>query len=201
MRKFLFLAALFLAALFLVALLVTASPAPAQNPPKGFSGSFVSLNGDTVTLQDKDGKTFTVEMTPGWTVSANRAGSPADIKPGDFVATTNVPLDETTGKSTELRILEPGYRPEQGTHAVSPTNPNRMTHGTVKSIAKVTDGVELEIAYPAGSRIILVAAAVPVTISDPLDKTILKPGQIVGGVTRPGPDGIQRASRLQLQNK
>ena len=187
--------------LLLVALLFAASIAPAQNPPKAFSGSFVSLKGDTVTLQNKDGKTFTVEMTPGWTVSINRAGTSADIKPGDFVATTNVPLDETTGKSTELRILEPGYRPEQGTHAVSPTNPDMMTHGTVKSVAKAADGVELEITYPSGSRKIVVAAGVPVTISDPRDKSILKPGQLVGSVTRPGPDGVPRASRIQLQNK
>ena len=187
--------------LLVLALLVSASFAPAQNPPKGFSGSFVSINGDTVTLQDKDGKTFTVEMTPGWTVSANRAGTPADIKPGDFVATTNVLTSENSGSATELRILEPGYSPEQGTHTLSPTDSRMMTHGTVKSATKSADGVELEITYPNGSRKLVVAATVPVTISDPLDKTILKPGQMVAGVTRPGPDGVQRASRLQLQNK
>ena len=187
--------------LLVLALLVSASFAPAQNPPKGFSGSFVSLSGDTVTLQDKDGKTFTIEMTPGWTVSANRSGTAADIKPGDFVATTNVSTKENSGSATELRILEPGYRPEQGTHAVSPGNPNMMTHGTVKSVAETAEGVELEVAWPDGSRKIAVAATVPVTISDPLDKTILKLGQMVGGVTRPGTDGVERASRLQLQNK
>ena len=186
--------------LLVLALLVIASIAPAQNPPKGFSGRFVSLNGDTVTLQDKDGKTFSVEMTPGWTVSANRTGTAADIKPGDFVATTNVPVDESTSKSTELRILEPGYRPEQGTHAVSPTDSRMMTHGTVKSATKSADGVELEVIWPDGSRKIVVAATVPVTISDPLDKTVLKPGRMISGVTRPGPDGVQRASRIQLQN-
>lgn len=171
--------------------------AQAVTPPRGFSGTIVSVNGDTVTLQDKDGKNFIIEMTPGWTVSVNRKSTAADIKPGDFVATQNVPVDDNTGKSTEVRVLEPGYEPEHGTHAVSATNSNMMTHGSVKSITKAADGVELEVAYPSGSRHIIVADGVPVTVSDPQDRSVLKPGVTVSGVTRTGPDGVARASRLQ----
>jgi hypothetical protein len=188
-----------LAALLAIPVFTLAQDAPA--PPKGFSGTFVSLSGNTVTLQDKDGKTFTVEMTPGWTLSANRAGKPSDIRPGDFIATQNVPVSARAGRSTEVRILEPGYRPEEGTHAVSATNQNMMTHGAVKSVTATDAGFELEVTYPDGSRLILVPDNVPVTVSDPLDKSVLKPGQSVGGVTRTGSDGVPRASRLQLQSK
>jgi hypothetical protein len=117
------------------------------------------------------------------------------------VATTNIPQDDKSGKSTELRVLEPGYRPEEGTHAVSPSNPNMMTHGTVKSIVKTAEGVELEVTYPSGSRHIVVPSGVPVTVSDPLNRSVLKPGVAVSGVTRTGPDGVPRASRLQLPGK
>ena len=175
--------------------------AQAVTPPHAFSGTIVSVAGNTVTLQDTDGKNFTVEMTPGWTVSVNRKGTAADIKPGEFVATQNVPVDDNTGKSIEVRVLEPGYEPEHGTHAVSATNPNMMTHGSVKSVSKTADGVELEITYPSGSRRIFVGADVPITVSDPLDKSALKPGTQVSGVTRPGPDGVARASRLQPAGK
>ena len=170
-------------------------------PPKGFSGAILSVNGDAVTLQNKDGQKFTVQMTPGWTVSANRKGTPNDIKPGDFVATTNVPVTANSGRSTEVRILEPGYRPEEGTHAVSATDANMMTHGTVKSADKNDAGVELQITYSGGSRLILVPQDAPVTISDALDKSVLQPGVAVSGVTRPGPDGTPLASRLQLQSQ
>jgi hypothetical protein len=175
--------------------------AQAPMPPHPFSGTLVKVEGDNVTLQDKDGKTIVLAMTPGWTVSANRTADTSTIKAGDFVATTNVPVDPNSGKSTELRILEPGYRPEEGTHAVSPSNPNMMTHGTVKSASRTADGVELEITYPGGSRHVVVPAAVPVTVSDPLEKSVLKPGVAVGGVTRTGKDGVERASRLQLSTK
>jgi hypothetical protein len=173
----------------------------AVTPPHPFNGTIVSVDGDNVSLQDKDGKPFTVQMTPGWTVSVVRKVDADAIKPGSFVATANVPVSATTGRSTELRILEPGYRPEEGTHAVSPTDSNMMTHGTVKSVSKTEAGVEIEVTYPDGKRNLLVPPNVPVTISDPLDKSVLKPGVAVGSVTRTGPDGVPRASRLQLSNK
>jgi hypothetical protein len=189
-------------ALLSILLAMPAFPfAQAILPPHSFRGTVVSVDGDVVTLQDKDGKAFTVQMTPGWTVSVNRKVEATTIKPGDFVATTNVPIDTDSGKSTELRILEPGYRPEQGTHAVSATDSHMMTHGTVKSVIETDAGVRLEVTYPAGSRRIVVPAGVPITLSDPLDRSVLKPGLTVVGVTRPSPDGVSRASRLQLTNK
>jgi hypothetical protein len=181
--------------------LSTLAFAQAAAPPHGFAGAVVSVDGNTVTLQDKDGKNFTVEMTPGWTVSVNRKADASAIKPGDFVATQNVPVDDNTGKSTEVRVLEPGYEPEHGTHAVSATNSNMMTHGAVKAVTKTDAGVELEVTYPGGSRRIVVQDGVPVTVSDPLDRSALKPGVAVSGVTRPGADGIPRASRLQPAGK
>jgi hypothetical protein len=181
--------------------LPAANFAQAPMPPQPFSGTLVSVDGDSVTLQDKDGKKSVLQMTPAWTVSVNRVVDSDAIKPGDFVATTNISLDDKTGKSTELRILEPGYRPEQGTHAVSPSNPNMMTHGTVKSATRTAEGLQLEVIYPNGSRHIVVPPGVPITLSDPLARSVLKPGVAVSGVTRPGPDGVSRASRLQLSNK
>lgn len=181
--------------------LPAADLAQAPMPPQSFSGTLVSVDGDTVTLQDKDGRKSVLQMTPGWIVSVNRAADADAIKPGDFVATTNIPLDDKTGRSTELRILEPGYRPEQGTHAVSPSNPNMMTHGTVTSATRTAEGVQLEVTYADGSRHIVVSPGTPITLSAPLARSVLKPGVAVSGVTRPGPDGVPRASGLQLSNK
>jgi hypothetical protein len=157
--------------------------------------------GDSATLQDKDGKNFAVQMTPGWTVSVNKPVDAGAIKPGSFIATTNTVVSPSTGRSTEVRILEPGYRPEEGTHAVSQTNPNMMTHGTVKTASATDAGVELEVTYPGGSRFLLVPPNVPVTLSEMLDKSVLKPGVAINGVTRTGADGVERASRLQLVSK
>ena len=165
--------------------------------PKAFSGTLISVVDDTVTLADKDGKTFVVLMTPGWTVSMNRPAEVSVIKPGDFIATNNVPIDTSTGRATEVRVLEPGYRPEMGTHPVSPTNSNMMTHGTVSAVTKSDSEVELIVDSPGGSRRIIVPAGVQVTVSDLLPRSKLKPGTLVTGVTRTDANGVARSSRIQ----
>ena len=184
-----------------VAMMPVMGLAQAPTPPRGFSGTVVAIAGDVVTLKDQVGKSFAVRMTPGWTVSVNRNVNADAIKAGSFVASQNVPLDAGTGKSTEVRILEPGYRPEEGSHAVSATNANMMTHGTVQSVNRTADGVQLEITYPGGSRRLLVADGIPVTYSEPLDHAVLQSGVAVEGVTRVGVDGVERASRLQLSGR
>lgn len=174
-----------------------ATVAQGPPPPTGFAGTLVSFDDASATLNDKDGKPVVVQMTPGWTVSIARVGEAAAIKPGNFVATANTVLDEHSGKSTELRVLEPGYKPEEGTHGMGGAA-NRMTHGTVESAAKTSAGVELTVTYPSGSRRIVIPPEVTVTYFDLQDRTSLKPGASVSGVTRKGPDGVSRAGRLVL---
>lgn len=187
--------------LMLIAALMTIPAATwAQTPPPSptpFSGTLVSVNGDNVTLKNKDGKEVVVQMTPGWTVSIPRVAEAGAIKPGSFVATANASVDANSGKSTELRVLEPGYRPEEGTHGME-GSANQMTHGTVANATKTSAGVELNVTYPGGSRRIIVPSEVTVTFFDPQDRNSLKPGVGVSGVTRKGPDGIFRAGRLVL---
>ena len=173
------------------------SPSYVRLIPKPFSGTIVSVVSDKVTLADKDGKNFIVLMTPGWTVSVNREVDVSVIKPGDFIATTNVPVNVSTGRATEVRILEPGYRPELGTHPFSPTDPKMMTHATVTNIRKNGSDVMVEVTAPDGSRQIIIPQGVHVTISDDLPRTALKPGTPVSGVTRLDSQGVARSSRLQ----
>ncbi len=174
-----------------------ATVAQGPPPPTGFSGTLVSYNDDTATLNDKDGKAVVIHMTPGWTVSIARVGDAAAIKPGSFVATANTVVDENSGKSTELRVLEPGYKPEEGTHGMGGST-NMMTHGTVASATRTPAGVELNVTYPNGSRRIIIPSDVTVTYFDLQDRKLLKPGMSVSGVTRKGADGVSQAGRLVL---
>ena len=109
-----------------------------QAPPAGFNGSVVGYTDNSVTLKDKDGKDVTVAMTPGWFVSSPKKITADAVKTGDFVATANTNIDANTGKSTELRIMEPNYRPEEGTHLMGGRENVSMTHGTVKKLSEYT---------------------------------------------------------------
>jgi len=168
-----------------------------QAPPTGFSGELMSYTADSVTLKDKDGKTTVVPMTKGWFVSTARTQNVNDIKPGAFVATANTVVNDTTGRSTELRIMEPGYRPEEGTHLMQANL--AMTHGTVTNVTKTAEGAELDVAYPGGSRHLIVPATIKITGYDLRDIKQLQPGTKVGAVARKGDDGVLRAGRLNTQ--
>jgi hypothetical protein len=169
-----------------------------QEPPVGYSGSLIEFSADRVTLRDKDGKVVEVAMTPSWTISSVRSLDAGAIKPGSFVATANTVVDDHSGRSTELRIFEPGYRPEEGTHLMAQQSNTAMTHGTVASVTRGTEGVELEVTYPGGSRHIIVPPDVKITGYDLQDRKVLKPGVRVSAVARKGPDGVLRAGRLVL---
>jgi hypothetical protein len=179
-----------------------AAPAPAlrvQAPPTGFSGTLVTYTEDSVTLTGKDGKHVVVAMTPGWTVSKPRSLPAAVLKPGDFVASANQVVDEHTGQSTELRIMEPGYRPEYGTHLMAQTG-SAMTHGTVDSAMQTSAGVELDVSYPGGARHLIVPHDMKITDYELLGRDVLKPGTEVSAVARKGEDGVLRAGRLTLND-
>jgi hypothetical protein len=168
-----------------------------QAPPVGFSGALVSYSDDSVTLTDKEGREVVVAMTTGWTVSKPRRLPSTAIKPGDFVATANKVMDEHTGQSTELRIMEPGYRPEYGTHLMAQTG-NAMTHGTVGSVKQTSTGVELDVSYPGGARRLILPGEMTITDYELLKRDALKPGTQVSAVVRKGSDGVPRAGRVTL---
>jgi hypothetical protein len=173
-------------------------------PPKGVAGEIVHVAEDRVDLRGKDGVLVTVPMTKGWTLSyAQKAGVEA-IKVGQFIGSANQAIGEDRGKANELRVIEAGYQPEYGTHVLSGPNATaqtRMTHGFVFAIAQGEGGLLLQIAYPAGCRMLEVPAALPVTVSVAVDRAMAQPGVAVSAVMRPDQDGVLRASRLTLPAK
>lgn len=168
-----------------------------QAPPKGVSGIIVAVAEDHVIVKQKDGKAIEVVMTPRWTISTLRTAPFSELAIGDFIGSASYDLGPEFGRANELRIFEPGYRPEYGTHAIA-TPSTSMTHGFVFGIKKRHDGHVIEVAYPEGRRLILVPDALPITVSDPLPRSAATPGQDVSLVMRPGVDGIYRASRLVI---
>lgn len=187
--------------LMLTAALTLAAPATAMaQAPIGHTGAIVSTTADSVTLKDKDGKVMTVAMIPGWRMVAPRTVPTEALKVGDFIGSANEVVNPTTGRSTELRVYEPGNTPEWGTHDLG-AGPAQMTHGTVAKITPTTEGRDLDISYPNGGRRLILPKSVAVVGSFVLGLDEAKPGVVVRAVTRRSPDGVWRATRLLLPNE
>ncbi len=196
MRKF---------ALLSLALLAAASTASAQAPatnpaapenPVGHSGAVISFTDESVTLNEK-GKPVVVAMTRGWSVATTRTVSAGTIKPGDFIASIYRDIDANTGRSTEARLFEAGYRPEIGAHPM-PQMGMSIIHGTVASSTQTSAGQVVDVVYPGGARVLIIPPEARITISDLQERSFAKPGMIAGAVTRRGADNVFRAGRITV---
>jgi hypothetical protein len=182
--------------------LALAQPAAPAGPPAftRYAGTVTAVAKDHLTVKDKDGKTSDVPLSPTWTAVATRPVDIESIKPGSFVATANTNIDATTGKSIELRIFEPGNKGGEGSFAMQQPN-TTMTNATVQTVTKGAQGRELVVAYPGGTRHIIVPPEVQVIGNFPIDRDTIKPGDEISAFGVKGDDGVARVARVQVAKK
>ena len=193
----------------ILALALAATPAAAfaqaapGGPPPGFTryaGTVTAVAADHLTIRDKDGRIADVPLARTWTAVATRPVDIEQIKPGSFVATANTNIDANTGKSIELRIFEPGNKGGEGSNPMAQPN-TTMTNATVQTVTKGAQGRELVVAYPGGSRHIIVPPDVQVIGAFPIDRDSIKPGEEISAFAVKGEDGVARAARVQVARK
>ena len=188
-----------LAAAPVLALAQSATPA---GPPAftRYAGTVTAVAADHLTVKDKDGKTSDVPLSRTWTAVAARPVDIEAIKPGSFVATANTDIDATTGKSIELRVFEPGNKGGEGSFPMAQPH-TTMTNATVQTVTKGAQGRELVVAYPGGTRHIIVPPDVQVIGNFPIDRDSIKPGDEISAFGVKGDDGVARATRVQVARK
>ena len=93
---------------------VLALPAIAQNPPASpptrIRGTVEKLDGNALTVKSREGEEVTVTLAPNVTIRYLVKKSLADIKDGDFVASTSVKGTDGKNHSVELRIFPEAMR-------------------------------------------------------------------------------------------
>jgi len=192
------------AALIAAALLALPAAALAQAPaPSGFvrlQGVVTAASDDSITVKGADGKETVMPLVKTWTVVGTKPVDPDTIKPGSFVATANTNIDAGTGKSTELRVFEPGNKGGEGSRPMAQPN-TTMTNATVTKVTKTAQGREIDVTYPGGVRHIIVPSDMPVIGNFPLDRSAVKPGVTVLAIGAKGADGVARGTRIQISEK
>ena len=97
----------FLAAVFVTAFTLSAA---AQNAPTRIRGTVEKLDGQTLIVKSRDGPSLSIALAPDFAVRAVVAKTIADIKPGDFVASTSVKSPEGKLRAIEVHILPESLR-------------------------------------------------------------------------------------------
>jgi hypothetical protein len=149
----LFMRSKFLLALPLLAaslLAMPALPASAQsggNTPVNVRGTIDKLSGDVLTVNSREGQKVPIKINSDVQISSVLKRSLADIKPGDYIASTS--MRGTDGKlhALEIHIFPPGRKPGEGQRPYDLAPNSLMTNASVAEVANVTQGKVFTVTY------------------------------------------------------
>jgi hypothetical protein len=182
--------------LFVVPALAQTPPA---NPPVRIRGTVEKLDGDNLTVKARDGSDVKVALTPTTRMQNLVKKTLADVKPGDFLASTG--MKGTDGKihAIEVRIF-PEAQPDGGRQfAWDLGSDSVMTNATVGTVAEAPQGKVVHVKFKDGESEYSIGPEVPILAPVPADKAVLKPGAAVFLAGPKGPDGTVTATFMYVE--
>ena len=192
---------------FLVAALLAATAVPAlaqAAPPPGtptpIRGTVEKLDGQTLVVKSRDGQDVAVALAPNYTVSGMAKRSLADIKPGDYVASTSVKGSDGKLHAVEVHIFPEAMRGVgEGQFAWDLVPDSLMTNATVTGVTEATKGETLKVAYKGRESEVIVGPDTPIVTYVEGDASLLKPGAAVFVFALKQPDGRLTAARVTAE--
>ena len=181
-----------------------ALPAAAQNAPEGtptrVRGTVEKLDGQNLTVKSRDGQQLTIALAPNFTVRYLVKKSLADVKSGDFVATTSTKGTDGKNHSVELRIFPEAMRGlGEGQYAWDLMPDSLMTNATVSGVTGAPQGQTLKVNYKGNESEIIVDPDTPIFGYGTGDTSLLKPGAAIFIVALKKPDGSLSAARVTAE--
>jgi hypothetical protein len=188
-------------ALIVVAALT--APAFAQAPPAGtpmrVRGAIEKLDGQVLSVKGRDGQTAAITLAPNATVQYLVKKTLADIKPGDFVASTGIRGKDGKIHAIEARIF-PSPLPPGGRQFPWDLTPDSvMTNATVGTVTKTPEGEVLHVTFQGGESEYIVGPDVPILAPVRGDTSLLQPGLAVFVLALKAPDGSLTSGRLYVE--
>ena len=187
----------------LIALL--ALPAVAQNAPQGtptrIRGTVEKLDGQKLMVKARDGSAVTIDLAPNYAVRAVVKRSVADIKPGDFVASTSVKQPDGSYKAVELHIFleaQKGVVP-QGQQPWDLIPDSLMTNAIVTGVSSAPQGGKMTVKVKDKDFEVAVPPDTPVVTYAPGDASLLKPGAAIFVIALKKPDGSLSSANVTAE--
>ena len=189
-----------LASCGLLSTVPAAAQSPAQGTPTRVSGTVAKLDGHTLSVNEKDGQTAIVTLTPDVQVFGLAKATLADIKPGDFVASGGVKGTDGKIHAVEVRIFPESLRGAgEGQRPWDVKPDGVMTNATVGTVAQSPEGGVVHVTYKGGESEYTVGPGVPILSYVPGDLSLLKPGAALFLIAIKKPDGSMTASRVTAE--
>lgn len=153
--------------------------APPAAPPVRVRGTIEKVDGDHVSVKARDGAEVKVAVTDKTRLQSLVKKTLADVKAGDFLASTG--MKGTDGKihAIEVRIF-PQAQPDGGRQfAWDLGSDSVMTNATVGTVSEAPQGKVVHVKFKDGESEYSIGPDVPILAPLPGDKSLLKPGMAV----------------------
>lgn len=156
----------------------TASDAMSQHVQ--VRGTIVSLMGDRLNVQSREGKPVTVELKKGWMVSGIANAKSGDIKKGDYVGIASLPGNGGRDGALEVLIFPAQLRgANEGNFSWDLKPGSSMTNATVANTVKSVNNSVVTVSYHGHEKKINIAQGTPVVTLAPATQADIKPGATV----------------------
>ncbi len=192
---------------FTAGLLIAAVPAIAvaqapANPPVRIRGTIEKLEGQNLTIKDRNGQSLSVKLADNFMTVGIFKGSIADIASGKFIGTTTVGERDGALVAHEVHIFPESMRGTGEGHYDWDLKPDsKMTNANVANIVNMANDHVMTVQYKGGEKKILVTKDTVVVTYAPVDKSELKPGARVFVVSQKQADGSLSAARVNVGMK
>ena len=179
-------------------------PALAQTPPAGtptrIRGMVEKLDGQNLMVKSREGQTLTIELAANVAVITLVKKSVADIKAGDYVASTGVKGTDGKIHAIEVRIFPEAARGTgEGQYPWDLMPDSIMTNATVGKVDQAPQGPVLHVTFKGTESEYTVSPDVPVLANGPGDISLLKPGVAVFVIALKHEDGKLTSARLYAE--
>jgi hypothetical protein len=173
--------------------------APPAAPPVRVRGTIEKVDGDYVSVKARDGTAVKVAVTDKTRLQSLVKKTIADIKAGDFLASTG--MKGTDGKihAIEVRIF-PQAQPDGGRQfAWDLGSDSVMTNATVGTVTQTPNGPLVHVSFTGGESEYTIGPDVPILAGADGDKTLLKPGAAVFVIAQKQEDGKITSGRIYVE--
>lgn len=176
-------------------LALSALPAAAQTVQR-VRGTVKALDGNTLTVDTREGDVATVTLAPTYSVAAVIPATMADAKPGTFIGTA------ASGPKDHLRALEVLIFPAamkgtgEGHYPWDLQPESTMTNATIESEVTGSDGNELTLDAKGEKLRVTVPPGTPIVTFEPGTPAMLTPGTKIFIGAQKAADGTLTAARV-----
>ncbi len=189
--------------------MLLALPAAAQTPPSPgapdarptrIRGTVEKLDGSTLMVKARDGRQIAIALAPNFAVVGVAKRSLADIKAGDYVASTSAKGTDGKLHAIEVHIFPEAMRGVGEGQRPSDLVPDGlMTNATVAGVTAGAQGHVLKVTYKGGEAEVIVAPDTPIVTYVAGDASLLKPGAAVFLTAQQKADRSLTAARVTAE--